>query len=190
MEVVRASVRSGSWTPAVVCGTAAAAVFGAGAAGGVHGRAVLAPAIAIALVGLVLAARSRLELYRARSAADVWIARGYDSPRSRYGWRVAELTSGRERAALASAMHGIVAELEHDVDTGIVPLERAAVLPCRDVLGAIASRLGDLDRPVAACGVLGVRRLLTDGATSPLYCPTADPVHEFADVLGRLEVRR
>jgi len=163
MEAVQAGARSAPWAPAVVCGTAAAVVFGAGVAGGVHGATLLVTPVSVALLGVVLLVQRRLDAFRARSSADAWIARGYDSPRSRYGWRVAELTSRRERRRLAHSLRRTA--------------EQADAGP--SLLVAIADRLADTSRPISACGALAVERLVADGSHIQL-----------AEILDRLEVRR
>ena len=43
---------------------------------------------------------------------------------------------------------------------------------------------------MSASGVLGVERLLTDGASSPLYGAPGDTRLVLTDLLDRLEVRR
>jgi len=190
MERVQAGVRSAPWVPAAACGSAAATLFGAGAAGGIHGSALLVTPISLALLGVVLAVRRRFDVYKARSSADAWIARGYDSPRSRYGWRVAELTSRQERRVLARSLARLVEDIERPVHLAAVPLDAAALKPCVGLLEALAHRLDDTSLPVSAAGALGVRRLLTDGASSPLFGAGGDARPHLLDLLDRLEVRR
>ena len=189
MEAVQGGVRSAPWVPAAVCGSAAATLLGVGLAGGMSGTLLLVTPISLALLGVILAVQRWLDQYKTRSSADAWIARGYDSPRSRYGWRVAELTSRRERRALARSLRRTVEEIEQPSRWAAIPLDVAALRPCRGLLEALADRLDDTSLPVSACGALAVERLLTDGATSPLY--GTDDVRPFLiDLLDRLEVRR
>ena len=54
-----------------------------------------------------------------------------------------------------------------------VPLDRGGLRPHATLLSDLAERLDDLERPVSAAGILGVRRLLTE-PNSPLYRRTAD----------------
>lgn len=157
-----------------------------------HGSILLVTPISLALLGVILAVQRRFDLYRGRSSADAWIARGYDSPRSRYGWRVAELTSRHERKLLAKSLRRTVGDLERPARGPAVPLDTATVRPCRPLLEALADRLDDTSRPVSGCGALGVERLLTDGATSPLFggASAAGVRLHLIDLVDRLEVRR
>jgi hypothetical protein len=175
------------WVPALICALSAGALLGLGFAGGFGGRDLLAAPISVALLGLVLAAQSAHDRRRLRTEADGWIARGYENPRSRYGWRVEELTSTYERRLLAASLRSIVRECEQrGLTPTAVPLDRKALRPCRAHIAALADRLEALRRPVSAAGVLGVRRLITDGASSPLYVHDFSPVRE-RDIAGELE---
>jgi hypothetical protein len=172
-----------------VCGFAAVALFGAGAAGGLHGSYLLVTPISVALLGLVLAIQRWDLLRELRASADEWIARGYDSPHSKYEWRVEELTSARERKTLAGTLRSIVDDLGRGRSSSAVPLDRVGLRPCRPALEAIAARLDDRSSLVSAQGVLAVRRLITDGITSPLYNPSATTGSRLAEILDSLEVR-
>jgi hypothetical protein len=124
--------------------------------------------------------------HRTRSRADEWIARGHDNPRAWYGWRLAELTSVRERRLLAGSLRGLVEDLSPRALPGAVPLRRAAVRPHVGLLHALAGRLDDLELPVRAAGVLLVHRLLTSPG-SPLYAD-GDVGGVLAAALEALEV--
>jgi hypothetical protein len=184
------------WLPAVICALSAGVLFGLGLAGGLAGRDLLAAPISVALLGLVLAVRSAHDRHRLRAEADAWIARGYESARSRYAWRVIELTDARERRALAASLRSVVCDLDHRMLPAAVPLDRKALRPCRGRLVALADRLEALPRPVSAAGVLGVQRLITDGRASPLYIHGLAPARErdvageLTSLLDSLEVRR
>ena len=86
-------------------------------------------------------------------------------------WREAELTSERRRKALARSLTHIVRELEGRVLPGAVPLNRVAARPHVGLIRVLAERVGLLDRPVTAQGMLLVQDLVTDGFGSPLYVP-------------------
>jgi len=150
------------WVPAVACLAASVAVFGVGVAGGLAGDSLVVAPLSLALLGLVLAARRWEERRRACATADTWIARGYESRASRYGWRIEELTSRRERRLLGRSVRRIVPELSARRLPGSSPLNRFALRPFRSELITLADRLDDLGRPVSAAGILGVRRLLTE----------------------------
>jgi len=190
MEAVQGGVRSAPWVPAAVCGSAAATLLGVGLAGGVSGGLLLVTPISLALLGLILAAQRWADQRKTRSSADAWIARGYDSPRSRYGWRVAELTSRRERKALARSLRRTVEEIERPAPRAAVPLDVASLGSCCGLLEALADRMDDTSLPISGCGALGVERLLADGAASPLYRSGGDIRPHLIDLLDRLEVRR
>ncbi|MGZ4388786.1 MAG: hypothetical protein ACXVZL_05340 [Gaiellaceae bacterium] len=150
------------WVPAVACLAAATAVFALGVAGGLAGDSLLVAPLSLSLLGLVLGARRWEERRRACAAADAWIARGYENRVSRYGWRIEQLTSPRERGLLGRSVRGIVPDLAAGRLPGVSPLNRPALRPFRSDLIALADRLDALERPVSAAGMLGVRRLLTE----------------------------
>ena len=142
----------------------------------------------------MLAIRRWDERRQLRAAADAWIERGYESHASRYGWRIDELTSLRERRMLACTVRDIVPELSARRLAGPAPLNRAGLRPYRAVLIALADRLDDLARPVSAAGILAVHHLLTE-PDSVLYAHyhfderPRDVGAELGAVLDRLEVR-
>jgi hypothetical protein len=82
-------------------------------------------------------------------------------------WRVEELTSPRERRAIARSLRGIVRDVSKQI-FGAAPVNRYGLLPYVLRLTRLADRIGDLDRPATGAGMLLVRDLLTDGG-SPLY---------------------
>jgi hypothetical protein len=189
MQAVQQGVRSAPWFPVATCGFAAATLFGAGAAAGLHGNLLLVTPVSLALLGCVLAVQRWGERYKLRASADAWIARGYVNARSRYAWRIEELTSRRERRALAVTLRRLVDEIGRGGHPGPLPLDRVALRPHSFALEAIATRLDDTSRCVSAAGVLAVHRLITDGATSPLYQPSSDVGSRLAEILDSLEVR-
>ncbi len=128
--------------------------------------------------------RAWLERRRARSTADYWIGHGFES---RYSWRVAELTSARERKLCARSLHGVLGELRGSKLPGAAPLRVTALRPYAALLEEIEARLLD-DAPVPALGMLAVNELLT----SPGSClfTEADEVESLLQaVLDKLEVR-
>ncbi|MGD0715006.1 MAG: hypothetical protein ABSB24_12610 [Gaiellaceae bacterium] len=191
----RHTAPSAPWVPAAACLAAALAVLGLGVAGGLAGDTLLVAPVSLALLGLVLAAQRWEERRRACAAADAWIARGYENRASRYGWRIKELTSWRERRLLGRSVRSIVPELAAGRLPGASPLNRGALRPHRAELIALADSLDDVGRPVSAAGILAVRRLLTE-PDSVLYArPFFDgqPRNigaELGAILDRLEVRR
>ena len=100
-----------------------------------------------------------------RQRADELLLEGADEILSA---RAAELTSLRNRRALARSLERAARELEGRVLPSAVPLNRAGARPHLDLVRALAARLRAAE-PVSARGVLLVQALLTDGYESPLY---------------------
>ena len=123
-----------------------------------------------------------------------WIERGYENRASRYAWRIAELTSVRERRMLACTVRDIVPELSLRHRPTASPLNRGALRPYRTELISLADRLDDLVRPVSAAGILAVHHLLTE-PDSVLYARydfderPREVGAELDATLDRLEVR-
>lgn len=137
----------------------------------------------MAAVGRARAPGRWLQRRRERRVADEWIGHGFTS---RYAWRVAELTSARERRLLARELRSVAAEARGTRLPGPTPLS-SGLWAHADLLDAIALRLARLDDPVSAPGVLVVRELLTSPG-SLLYAPREDPRPELASVLARLDL--
>ncbi len=172
----------------MTCEIAAATLFAAGRAGALHGTMLLVTPLSLAILGCFIAVDRWADRYKLRASADAWIARGYDSARSRYAWRVEELTSRRERKRLAVSLRRIVDELEQAL-VSAVPLD-APRSACKPVLEAVAARLEDMPRPVSASASSPWSGSSTDGASSPLYQPAGDAAPRLAEILDLLEVRR
>jgi hypothetical protein len=104
-----------------------------------------------------------------RRRADELLRNGADEDRSPLlSARAAELTSARNRRALAHSLERTAGELEGRVLPSAVPLNRAGARPHLDLVRALAVGLRAAE-PVSARGVLLVQELLTDGYGSPLY---------------------
>jgi hypothetical protein len=127
--------------------------------------------------------RAWLERRRARAEADHWIGHGFQS---RYPWRVAELTSVRERKLCARSLHSVLGEVGGSKLPGAAPLRRAALRPQVALLEAIEARLLD-EVPVGAVGMLAVNELLTSPG-SCLFAETDDVEACLRAVLEKLEV--
>lgn len=110
---------------------------------------------------------ARRALRGARRRADEELA-ATRLPPPRLAWRAAELVSDENRIDLARSLTDVVHAADERLLPAASPIARAAVRACRPQLLAIAARLFDVSRPVAARGVLLVDRLLTDGS-GPLY---------------------
>jgi hypothetical protein len=119
---------------------------------------------------------------RARREADSWLRRGFES---RFPWRVAELTSTRERERCARSLRGVLGELNGSKLPGATPLRRGVLLPHTELLEAIEERLLD-GKPVSARGMLAVNELLTS-ADSCLFAPADDIESCLRGVLAKLK---
>jgi hypothetical protein len=124
--------------------------------------------------------RAWLERRRARTEADHWIGHGFEA---RYHWRVAELTSGRERKLSARSLHSILGGSKLP---GATPTRVGALRPHAGLLEAIEARLLD-ERPVSGVGMLGIQELLTS-PSSCLYTEVDDIASCLTIVLEKLEV--
>jgi hypothetical protein len=127
--------------------------------------------------------RAWLERRRSRAEADHWIGHGFEA---RYAWRVAELTSERERKLCARSLRGVLRELDGSKLPGATPTRVAALRPHAALLEAIEVRLLD-DSPLSARGMLAVNNLLTSPG-SCLYMEVDDVTSCLTTVLDKLEV--
>jgi hypothetical protein len=114
-----------------------------------------------------------------RAAADADLARR-DRPPLRLSWRVEELVSTKNRLELAHSLRSLVRDARPSYLPSASPFNRLVVRAESDQLVAVAARLADLERPVAARGVVLLERLLTDGS-GPLY--DRDRQDEFGPTL-------
>jgi hypothetical protein len=111
--------------------------------------------------------RARRAQRTARWAADAELVRR-DSPPLRLAWRVEELVATKNRMDLAHSLRSLVRDSRPRYLPSASPVNRLAVRAESEALLSLASRISELDRPVAARGVLLVDRLLVDGS-GPLY---------------------
>jgi hypothetical protein len=111
--------------------------------------------------------RSRRSLRAARREADEEIAHRRNPP-LRVAWRVEELVSTKKRLDLAHAFRSLVRDSQPRYLPTASPVNRGAVRVESETLLAIAARIGDVDSPVAAKGIVLADRMLTDGS-GPLY---------------------
>jgi hypothetical protein len=167
--------------PFVLCLALAGVAVGVGDGAGLTGAALVEAPITFAVLGLVLAAARALRAARQRADANDWIRRGYES---RFRWRVAELTSRRERKTIARSVRGVIRELDAGAPLGPVPLNRRALRANRSLLEALSGRLVDL-RPVSAAGMVAVEHLLTH-PESPLFPHHADAEPNLAKEIDAL----
>jgi hypothetical protein len=111
--------------------------------------------------------RARKALRAKRAAADADLARR-ERPPLRLAWRVEEHVNTKNRLDLAHSLRSLVRDARPSYLPSASPFNRLAVRAESEELLALATRLADLERPVAARGVVLLDRLLTDGS-GPLY---------------------
>jgi hypothetical protein len=135
------------------------------------------------------ARRERRAVRAARWRADTEIMLT-TSPPLRVAWRVEELVTTKSRLDLAHAVRSLVRHSSARFLPAASPVNRGAVRGESARFLAIADRLADLDRPVAARGIVLLQRLLDD-LGGPLY--DRDRVDELGTsldaVLDALEPR-
>jgi hypothetical protein len=102
-----------------------------------------------------------------RAAADTELARR-DRPPLRLAWRVEELVATKNRLDLAHSLRSLVRDARPRYMPSASPFNRIAVRSESETFLSVANRLADLERPVAARGVVLLDRLLIDGS-GPLY---------------------
>lgn len=142
-----------------------------------------------AVAAVVRALRARLELAAVRRTADRLIVhdtRVRDASEL-VRWRCEELTTPAALDSLRREVERVLHDLDPRRLPGASPLRRPAAGANRDLLEAIAARLGS-SRAVSARGVLLVRALLRDGG-SPLYAEGAQALlpRALTRALGALE---
>ncbi len=91
--------------------------------------------------------------------------------------------STKNRLDLAHSLRSLVRDARPSYLPSASPFNRLAVRAESDELAAIAARLTDLERPVAARGVVLLERLLVDGS-GPLY--DRERVDEFVPTLDAI----
>ena len=145
---------------------------------------------ALFVAGALEATVGQAASVRERARADRLLLAGHGSS-PELEWRTEELTSDRQRQALAKSLRSLIASLGQNVVMTAQVVNRPAARAQRAKLTALADRLARLDKPVDARGVLMVRQLLADGG-SPLYDRRrAEELPERLDTLVRaLEPRR
>jgi hypothetical protein len=111
--------------------------------------------------------KARRTLRAARWAADSELALRA-SPPLRLAWRVEELVATKHRLDLAHSLRSLVRDAAPRYLPSPSPVNRLAVRAESETLLALADRIADLERPVAARGVVMLERLLID-PSGPLY---------------------
>jgi hypothetical protein len=185
----RATAPASPWPPGAVYATAAAIAAALGIAAGLGVFAPAVVACVLLAVGAERCGERLFEGHRRRVEADSWILQAGGAFGSRRAWRVAELTSARERRLLARSLRSIVDELRQKRAAVGGVVNRPALRPHADLISELADRLAALERPVTAFGILRVRWLLCDPG-SPIYAATwarENTAHEIDATLRSLE---
>jgi hypothetical protein len=129
----------------------------------------LTGAVSFALAGSLGAGRAARELSRRRRVADAWLLRHpLGDPIQQHAWRADELTSRRERRALARSLWTVIGEVDGRLLPGPVPINRVGLRPYLGDLRLLAGTLDDRETTVRPGGILLVHDLLTSPG-SPLY---------------------
>lgn len=127
--------------------------------------------------------RAWLTRRRERREADYWIAHGFDS---RYPWRVAELTSERERNLCARSLRGVIGEVRGAKLPGAIPLRSVQLRPHLSRLESLEARLRD-GEPVSAAGMIAVHELLSS-PSSCLFTEVESVEPQLRRVLVKLRI--
>ncbi len=161
----------------------------AGAVGLLEPTAALIAGGALAAAGFTSAFTSWDRRRRQRATADRLLLDRRELP-VELAWRERELVSSRERRRVARSLRGLVRSLQRQVVMTAQVVNRPAARPQVSKFLALAERLERDEAPVAARGMLVLRRLLTN-ACSPLFDRTrADELPEQLDrALSALEPR-
>src|SRR5689334_4155588 len=156
----------------VFAGVALAAGYGLNAVQ--EGFAETAAGLAVAGAVGALAA-GRMLVWRRDDLCDDILLAGFRHVGGRFvERRAADLMSIVRRRQLADTLDRFLEAAADNRPTG-VPLHRPAVRKCGPQIRHLAAVLRAPDRQATPAGMVLVRRLVTDGAESPLFHPTSGP---------------
>lgn len=137
----------------------------------------------------------RLRVFLTRRRLDRQIVAGYvceDSPELEL--RIRQLTYPRSQQATARSLRRAVEHVDavgYGPDLSAVVVDRVAVRTNREAILGLAERL-DRAGDVSSRGMVLIRELITDGATSPLYGADsgalAEAIWGISDALGTEQV--
>jgi hypothetical protein len=151
---------------------------------------LLLAAAALAVSGILEGGQRLAARRRRRAEADAWILQAGGAFADRRAWRVAELTSPKERRALARSLRGVRLDSTRAPVVGAAAVNRAQMHPHARELEELAERVGDLENPISAYGVLRLRWLLTSPG-SPVYAPSwprGETASELSSIRASLEL--
>ncbi len=155
--------------------------FAAVALAGTYGVRAIQPGMAktmaaIALIGGLgaIVAGRLLNLHRVEILDDILLSGFRHVGGPDVGRRAAELVHIRRRRQLADTLERFVevAATNHPCS---VPLHRPALREMAPQVRELTARLREPSTEVQASGMVLVRRLVTDGAESPIFAPVGEP---------------
>ena len=155
--------------------------FAAVALAGTYGVRAIQPGMAktmaaIALIGGLgaIVAGRLLNLHRVEILDDILLSGFRHVGGPDVGRRAAELVHIRRRRQLADTLERFVevAATNHPCS---VPLHRPALREMAPQVRQLTARLREPSTEVQASGMVLVRRLVTDGAESPIFAPVGEP---------------
>jgi hypothetical protein len=166
-----ASVRTSAVALLVFAAVSAAAAW----AGGLLDRELAQTSALFALAGAAGAAvLHRVLRWRREQIEDEILLAGYRHVAGAdVGGRAGRLVSERVRGQLAATLERFL-QCAYSLQPTAVPLNRRALRACGGLVRDVVAALRATEVPVAASGMVLLQRLLTDGATSPLFHPDAD----------------
>ena len=155
--------------------------FAAVALAGTYGVRAIQPGMAktmaaIALIGGLgaIVAGRLLNLHRVEILDDILLSGFRHVGGPDVGRRAAELVHIRRRRQLADTLERFV-EVAATNDPCSVPLHRPALREMAPQVRELTARLREPSTEVQASGMVLVRRLVTDGAESPIFAPVGQP---------------
>ncbi len=148
------------------------AVLALAAFGLLPDRAAVPVALLSSGVGTVHAVRRHRAESMRRRQADA-ILTGVPGLRVPEGlrWRAEELTLPSHRRALAKHLRRLARLADERVLLTSLPLYLSTLRPNHEALESLASRVGRIEQPVAARGIVLLEGLLGDDPDTPLFSP-------------------
>jgi|SRR5690242_2412111 hypothetical protein len=168
LDVVNERLTTAYTVAASLLAFAVASTIAAFAVGSIMGLAVSSAVIATIGAGGALAA-SRMIIWQRCDVYDEIVLAGYrhvgGSAVTRHA---ADLVSADRRQVLAATLERFL-EVSLQGQLGAVPLDRHTLRDLEPNIRGLCARVRAIEVPVEAAGMVLLRRLLTDGATSPLF---------------------
>jgi hypothetical protein len=138
------------------------------------------------LGGIVLVAAYRFFAWQREEVYDDIVLHGFRHVHPHaVARRAAELVSRSRRCQLADTLDRFVTAAVENHRTP-VPVHRSALIELRPQVTQLSSILRTKELPLEPAGMVLLSRLVTDGATSPLYRLNADP-RELRRELDRIQ---